>query len=753
MLNSRKGNLPCFQWEVARFQRAHREKMAAVTAQTNNRPTPKQQLRRKDGFRNTDARRLKEVDVERRNAFLVEKMVHIHRTGGFERRSQHEYQDCKAALQFGKTNAGVTRAVHERRQARSVVHGGGVSLRKKQQEHIRRENAILLTRLASPKRTALDFNRFEADFAKSREHHRLAQCDRTVGHTTVFSHCSGSDGTPPGTSVPRLQSACRSGRPRPASAGLSFGHQAKVGVGKRMSGTGQNNRRRGNNNTACVGKAEGSAEMPSRIALYRPHSALGLRRGDKHHDLFDARAADPGWGSNIASMTSRPPSAPERIEWGSWGAGTDPVFSAAARKRRPPPSLRNWSGGQGTMGWGRPSRRSVGPAQKGRRQVHTKVSSNRDDGHDGDKVSAEESTTGGSQFDESRGGSRGGRLSSLGRTLLVEAKVLIGGRRNAGTSNSFEEEGGSCIKVNLRFLSLDGLIRFHEGIRKTLQGFVVEATLATPHRTHNKGGVAAKSDGTVGGSSVEVASTSVAVPMVQEYLKNAEGRPAAGDEAVRSPSALTSFREACPLDERGNYPEINELLGQGEQRDLFQTLLGSCRVITPPAGGADRIIGVELLQVNAGLKLGISVTTANATLLEARTHDRPKPPSPQPSHGRPEATAMYGNGSSPTSGLMAETGRSTAGGVVGSSPTGQHTGGGGSHARSHGDFGEGGGEGRGRKPSIHIRMPTPTRPPSTPRTEPEDISESGDREENQDDGDNDYEDEDEDEYGHESESC
>ncbi|CAM9631573.1 unnamed protein product, partial [Ectocarpus sp. 12 AP-2014] len=54
MLNSRKGNLPCFQWEVARFQRAHREKMAAVTAQTKNRPTLKQQLRRKDGLRNTD---------------------------------------------------------------------------------------------------------------------------------------------------------------------------------------------------------------------------------------------------------------------------------------------------------------------------------------------------------------------------------------------------------------------------------------------------------------------------------------------------------------------------------------------------------------------------------------------------------------------------------------------------------------------------------------------------------------------------
>ncbi|CAN0000436.1 unnamed protein product, partial [Ectocarpus sp. 13 AM-2016] len=657
-------------------------------------------------------------------------------------RSQHEYQDCKAALQFGKTNAGVTRAVHERRQVRS-----------KQQEHIRTENAILLTRLVSPKRTALDFNRFKADFAKSREHYRLAQCDRTVGHTAVLSHRSGSDGAPPGTSAPHLQSAHRSGRPRPASAGLSFGRQAKFGVGKRMSGIGQSNGQGGHNNTACVGKAEGSAEVPSRIALHRPHSALGLRRGDKHHDLFDGRAADPGWGSNRASLTSRPPSAPERIAWGGWGAGTDPVFSAAARKRRPPPSLRNWSGGRGSMGWGRPSRRPAGPTHNRRQQVHTNKSSNRDDDHHRDKVSAEESTTGGSQFDESRRDSRGGRLSSLGRTLLVEAKVLIGDRRNAGTSNSSEEAGGNCMKVNLRFLSLDGLIRLHEGVKKTLQGFVVEAALATSHRTHNRGGVAAKSDGTVGGSSVEVASTSVAVPMVQEYLKNTEGTPAAVDEDVWSPSALTPFREACPLDERGNYPEITELLGHGEQRDLFQTLLGSCRVITPPAGGADRIIGVQLLQVNAGLKLGISVTTADSTPLEARTHDRPKPPSPQPSHRRSEATEIHGNSTSPTSGKIADPGRSTAGGVVESSSTGQPTAVGGSHARSHRGFGERGGEDRRRKPSIHIRMPTATRPPSTTRTEPEDMSESGDREENQDDGGNACDDEDEDENVEESNSC
>ncbi|CAM9794636.1 unnamed protein product, partial [Scytosiphon promiscuus] len=85
-------------------------------------------------------------------------------------RSLHEFQDCKAALQFGKSNVGVSRAVHEHRFV----------LRKKKQELVRRENARLFTRLASPARSGIDFNKFEADFAQSRRYHRLAQCDRTV---------------------------------------------------------------------------------------------------------------------------------------------------------------------------------------------------------------------------------------------------------------------------------------------------------------------------------------------------------------------------------------------------------------------------------------------------------------------------------------------------------------------------------------------------------------------------------------------
>ena len=85
MLNSRKGNLSCFQWEVERFQQSHREKMAAVTPQTHTRPTAAQQHR--GGLRKRLAReRLAEIQVQKRNALIVERMTEIHRVGGFQRR-------------------------------------------------------------------------------------------------------------------------------------------------------------------------------------------------------------------------------------------------------------------------------------------------------------------------------------------------------------------------------------------------------------------------------------------------------------------------------------------------------------------------------------------------------------------------------------------------------------------------------------------------------------------------------------------
>lgn len=66
--------------------------MAAVTPQTNNRPSQAQRQRRKTGLRKRETTRatLAEVDVKRMNGFLVEKLVHIHRIGGFQRR----YERC-----------------------------------------------------------------------------------------------------------------------------------------------------------------------------------------------------------------------------------------------------------------------------------------------------------------------------------------------------------------------------------------------------------------------------------------------------------------------------------------------------------------------------------------------------------------------------------------------------------------------------------------------------------------------------------
>lgn len=40
-------------------------------------------------------------------------------------RSLHEFQDVKAALQFGKTNVGVSRAVHEHRYVNMKQRPGG----------------------------------------------------------------------------------------------------------------------------------------------------------------------------------------------------------------------------------------------------------------------------------------------------------------------------------------------------------------------------------------------------------------------------------------------------------------------------------------------------------------------------------------------------------------------------------------------------------------------------------------------------
>ena len=83
MLSSKKGNLLCFQWEIERFQRIHREKIANATAQTKvKRASP----RSRDRLHKSAKDKQLEADVKLQNAFLLAKMAHVHQLGGCQRR-------------------------------------------------------------------------------------------------------------------------------------------------------------------------------------------------------------------------------------------------------------------------------------------------------------------------------------------------------------------------------------------------------------------------------------------------------------------------------------------------------------------------------------------------------------------------------------------------------------------------------------------------------------------------------------------
>ncbi|CAM9429549.1 unnamed protein product [Hapterophycus canaliculatus] len=611
MHSFRRGNQ---SWEVQRLQQNHRDKMGSMTSRTNYRPTQRQHQqhqRRGTGIRRASARaQLAEIDVKRKNVFLVEKMVHIHRIGGFQRRFLHEFQDCKAALQFGKTNVGVSRAVHEHRR--------------KKQELLRSENARLFTRLASPARSGIDFKKFEADFAQSRKYHQLAQCDRTVGYTSVYSSPVKADCPAGNPTIARQKEhqptdGRRLIRQRPASAGR--------GSDTPPTPCGSNNLKRNDGTEAHhdvhVGVNRESTDATSSVAPSRPHksgrdgcrstpdrpqTALGLRRSSNHGDLFDARAADPGWGSVGASAARcRPPSAPERMEWGRWSAD---IGHSTARRRGDPPSFRNLSGGKGCIvGGTRRSRRPAARAHRGRRTFFVRKS--RDDEEGTPAASTEGGGPAGLQGYKSGGGRGGEEPYFLGQTLLAEANVVIFGVDTTATERKKNDaRGRTRTQVALRLSSLDGLVRESDGVRKTLRGFVVEAVPLTEEGKHP-----ARSCGGRTGS------TAFAVPTVQEYLENKTGPATGGDELKLPSAALAPFREAHPLDDRGNYPEINALLGPSGRRGLFQALLGSCRVVVPGDPGGK--IGVQPLRIEGGDGLSVSFTDAASQRISAR----PRPPS------------------------------------------------------------------------------------------------------------------------------
>lgn len=315
--------------------------------------------------------------------------------------------------------------------------------------------------------------------------------------------------------------------------------------------------------------------------------------------------------------------------------------------------------------------------------------------------------------------------------------------------------------MSLRFLSLDGLIRQRDRVRKTLRGFVVEASLIPPCQNSPSGGSAVEDAGEAGSSgSSRRGSSSVAVSTVQEYLQNFAAS-AAGDRLGPS-SALTPFRDAHPLDECGNFPEINELLGQVGQRDLYQTLLGSCRVVT--SHDRWRKINVQLLRVNAD---GAGVSTYPAVPPGIGVHG------PKPRHDH-ESTAKRGNHIAPSNGTQVGAGRSTgsptaAKGNVGGAITSREGGDGrdvlniGGTCASNTNNGDGvsggpsvtaGREAIEKNTSIVVRVPlAPSRPNDSPKAGSEEGSESGNEEQEDEDGDEDDDNDDnEDEDGNEDES-
>lgn len=249
-------------------------------------------------------------------------------------------------------------------------------------------------------------------------------------------------------------------------------------------------------------------------AIGRPHTALGLRRGRDHHDIFEARAADPGWGSGGASLSVRTPSAPEREEWGGWDDPTTNSWLKGFPRRfanedaiTPQTTPINSIDGEPRKFYGVSYKETID-------EVYSELAINEEN-----------------------------NLWFLGRTKLAEAKVLIQGKAKNNVRSRTE--------VILKCLSLDGLTRKQEGVQKTLRGFTVEVSFS-PQRTRNMGG-----------------SSSVTVCSVQQFLKTT---------VSRLDTPLGPFREIPPLDQDGNYPEIGAIIGTTGQSDLYRVLLGSCKV-------------------------------------------------------------------------------------------------------------------------------------------------------------------------------
>ena len=433
----------------------------------------------------------------------------------------------------------------------------------------------------------------------------MIHCDRTVGHTLVFSAvhsrepCPGDEAT---TAVcrrtrrrkqplphrrelsdaaetnpaPRARASCKPhdqsvqarrllSTRRPVSAWASPRHppgyieiQGAGGSDCRYDEAHNNNALVTDNRGDEAGATACGAQTPGRCrqasGAIRPHTALGMRGVRDQPDLFDARAADPGWGSTGVPSAARPLSAPERDSWKAWSK----VDTSCGRPAAPPQTL----AGSSPLNFARTYRPRS--ATHNERRKTNGVQSGANASEDGSEYS--------------------GNTCFFGRTLLAEAKLLVDG----GAQTDLR-----CrTKVTLKCSSLDGLMRQQSRVRKTLLGFVVEASIAARPLIPGQSGDRVCS------------SSSVAVSAVQDFLETA---------ARNIATNLAPFREALPLDDRGNYTELTKLMGKAGQRELYQTLLESCRVIT----AVDGAIGVELLRARMS-----ATTVATIDGLVGERHDR-----------------------------------------------------------------------------------------------------------------------------------
>eukprot|EP00611_Tribonema_gayanum_P024305 TRINITY_DN5334_c0_g1_i3.p1 TRINITY_DN5334_c0_g1~~TRINITY_DN5334_c0_g1_i3.p1 ORF type:complete len:533 (-),score=72.19 TRINITY_DN5334_c0_g1_i3:50-1648(-) len=173
MLNSRKGNLKVFQWEVEQFQRTHKEKMAAVTAvMETEKDNPYEQYKYMyDKRKAALVKAVKGRDIQRQNGLLVQRIAEIFNQGGYQRRVTQEFENISKALNPGQAN---------RKMYKHHILGR-YTMRKKLQTKILKENLQMVPNLKNAKHS-ISFARYEEEYQATRAHHNLACRDRTVGH-------------------------------------------------------------------------------------------------------------------------------------------------------------------------------------------------------------------------------------------------------------------------------------------------------------------------------------------------------------------------------------------------------------------------------------------------------------------------------------------------------------------------------------------------------------------------------------------